>query len=137
MNNGKNLLIQFLVGVVMLVFGLYWFTNSVAVTSSLFGGFGGVTIGGFRVSTGLILVPFIIGIVMLFFDFHSILAKLVTGIGFLVIIAAIIASLNFHMRHISLYELLVMLVLIFGGLALVVKVLFSDPDKKDDSSKKK
>lgn len=137
MKKEKNPLLVFLAGLAMLAAGLYWFASSIHVTSR----FGGSIAwgGGFRTPTGLIIVPFIVGIVWLFIDFDSIVAKFIIGIGILIIIAGIIKSTQFYMKSMDLYEYLLMLVFIFGGGALVCKILFqnsaSDSEKKEKRKK--
>lgn len=129
----RNPFLQFLIGLAMLVAGGYWFLASVTVTT----GFYGLTLGGFRLNGGLVVVPFIAGIIWLFLNFDSIGAKILTGLGLLVILASVIMSTRFIFQSRSLYEYLIMLVLIFGGAALCGQVLFAKPkneliDKKDD-----
>ena len=53
MKRGKNSLLGFLAGVVMLAAGLYWFMSSVTVTT----GFYSFRIGQFSTG-GLIVIPF-------------------------------------------------------------------------------
>ena len=117
----------------MLVAGGYWFLTSVTVTT----GFYGITLGNFRINGGLVVVPFIAGIIWLFLNFDSIGAKILTGLGLLIILASVIMSTRFIFQSRSLYEYLIMLVLIFGGAALCGQVLFAKPktelvDKKED-----
>lgn len=129
----RNPFLQFLIGLGMLVAGGYWFLTSVTVTT----GFYGLTLGNFRISGGLVVVPFIAGIIWLFLNFDSIGAKILTGAGLLIILASVIMSTRFIFQSRSLYEYLIMLILIFGGAALCGQVLFAKPnreliDKKDD-----
>lgn len=134
MKKEKNPLLVFLGGLVMLAVGLFWFTNSVTVTSGFFSR--GIYVGNMNIKSGMIIVPFIVGIVLLFINFDSIVAKLVTGLGMLIIIAGIIMSTDLHLQTMPLYAWLVMLVFIFGGAALVLKVLLGpvDKNKKDKES---
>ena len=134
MKKEKNPLLVFLGGLVMLAVGLFWFTNSVTVTSGFFSR--GIYIGNMNIKSGMIIVPFIVGIVLLFINFDSIAAKLVTGLGMLIIIAGVIMSTDLHLQTMPLYAWLVMLVFIFGGAALVLKVLLGpvDKNKKDKES---
>ena len=60
----KNELLQFVAGLVMLIVGLYIFSQKVMVHSGFFGS--GISIGGFHVNSGLILIPMIAGIVWMF-----------------------------------------------------------------------
>lgn len=123
----RNPFLQFLIGLVMLAAGGYWFMSSVTVTT----GFYGLHLGNFHVSGGLVVVPFIAGIIWLFLNTDSIGAKLLTGIGLVIILASVIMSTTFVFQSRTLYEYLIMLVLIFGGAALSLQVLFAKP--KDDS----
>lgn len=122
MKKRRNEFLEFVVGILLLVVGLYWFMSSVTVTS----GFFGMMMGGFRVG-GLVVVPFLVGIVWMFINTEAILAKVVAILGFILIIASIIASTTFIFRSRTLYEYLLMLVFIFGGLGLIMRVLFAKP----------
>lgn len=62
MKDAKNELMQFVAGVVMLAVGLYIFSQKVIV----FSGYGFFFLGGGRFSSGLIIIPLIIGIVWMF-----------------------------------------------------------------------
>ena len=125
----QNDLLVFLGGLAMLVAGLYWLTTKVTVSSSFFGG--AFSFGGVNINSGLIVVPFIACIVWLFVNPDSLWAKICLGLSVILIIAAIIMSTHLHMRSTTLYEYLLMLVFIFGGGALVLKVI-SNPKYKDD-----
>lgn len=123
----RNPFIQFIIGLAMLVAGGYWFMSSVTVTT----GFYGLRIGNMHVSGGLVVIPFIAGVIWMFLNSDSIGAKILTGLGLVVILASVIMSTNFVFHNRTLYEYLVMLVLIFGGAALTLQVLLAKP--KEDS----
>lgn len=128
MKNAKNELLELLGGLAMLVVGLYWFSLNVSVSSSFFSS--GLRIGGFNIHSGLIIVPFIIAVILVFINPESFGRKLFLGISVLLIIASVIYSTNFHLATMTLFEWVGILVLIFGGLALVCKILFK-PTPKD------
>ncbi|MCI9477796.1 MAG: hypothetical protein HFI21_02170 [Lachnospiraceae bacterium] len=128
MRKKRNPLGQFVIGMIMLAAGLYWFMSNVTVSTYF-----GFRFMGFRFAGGLVVLPFIVGIIWLFLNVDSIGAKLLTGIGVVIILASIISNLQFVFRGVSLYVYLVMLILIFGGSALVGQVLFRWP--KDDDEK--
>lgn len=129
MKKERNELWEFVIGLAMLVVGLYLFMQKVTVSSSFFNG--GFRLGSVNVSAGLVVVPLIIGIIMVFVKPESFLSKLVAGLGLLLIIVSIIASTTMRLVSVSLYEWILFLVLIFGGLALVCKILFKAPSNKD------
>ena len=130
----QNDLLTFLGGLAMLVAGLYWFMTKVSVTSGFFGGTFGF--GGMNFSSGLVVVPFIVTIVWLFVNPDSFFAKICVGLSILLIVAAIILSTRLHFERTSLYEYLLMLVFIFGGGAMVLKVLCNPKYRDDDDEKK-
>lgn len=122
-----NPLMQFMIGLIMLVAGGYWFMTSVTVTT----GFYGLTFGDFRINGGLVVVPFIAGIIWIFIS-DSIGGKILTVLGLVAIIASVIMSTHFVFERRTLYEYLIMLVLIFGGAGLCMKVLFAKPKGYND-----
>jgi hypothetical protein len=122
----KNSMVTFLVGLVMLVAGLYWLTTMVQVTT-MWGN--ALRIGGVSVPTGLTLVPLIAGILWIFFNPKSLPAKLLLIAGAVIIIASILMSVRFHLPRVSLYEFILVFVGIAGGCGLIARVLFTDPNK--------
>ena len=130
MKRRRNPLGQFVIGMVMLAAGLYWFMSNVTVSTYF-----GFHIWGYRLGVGLVVVPFIAGIIWLFLNVDSMGAKILTVVGVVIILAAVISNIRFIFRSTSLYVYLVMLILIFGGAALVGQVLFRWP--KDEDEKKK
>ena len=130
MKKRRNPLAQFLIGLIMLAAGLYWFMSNVTVSTHF-----GLRLWGFHFGAGLVVVPFIAGIIWLFLNVDSVGAKLLTILGVLIILASIISNIRFVFRATSLYVYLIMLILIFGGAALVGQVLLGGPKDKDGRSK--
>jgi len=105
---------EFLIGLAMAVAGGYLLTTHVAVTS------GSWTIGGYS-AFGMSLVPFIFGVAILFFNGRSILGWLLLFGGVVIILTGIIMNLQIYFRSANLFELIIMLVLLFGGLGLLAR----------------
>lgn len=136
MKNEKNELLEFLGGIAMLAVGLYWFSINVSVTSGFFSS--GIRLGFVNLNSGVVIVPFIIAVILIFMKPESFSRKLFLGISILLIIASVIYTTRFHLAPMSLFEWAGILVLIFGGLALVCKILFKPvPGKKDKDKDKK
>lgn len=129
MKRERNELVEFLLGAAMLTAGLYLFCNKITVSMGFFGGI--LNFGGVSVSSGLTVIPVVMGVVLIFLYPEAFIGKLVTGLGFVIIIAAVIASTRLYLPRITLMEWLLYLVLIFGGAALVIRVLFTEP--KDEN----
>jgi hypothetical protein len=107
---------MFLLGLVLAVAGAYLLIDRVVVHTTGWGFFG-------LNSFGLSLVPFLLGIFLLFVNGRSIIGWLLTLAGVIIIFAGILANLSIFFRPTSLFSTLVMLVLLVGGLGLIVKAL--------------
>ena len=129
MKKAKNELLQLLAGLLMLVAGLFIFSQKVMVTSAFFGY--GFSFGGIHLGNGLIMVPFIIGIVWMFGSGGSLLSKLFTIASVVIIIAAVVMTSNISLMRMTLYEWVLILVLIFGGAGLLARLLLSDRKETD------
>jgi len=106
----------FFFGLGMTIGGGYLFMNHVQVGQGFWHRFG-------RGTHGLALLPLIIGIGFLFFNAKSIIGWILTGGGTLVIFLGVIVSLRFYFPRTSLFNLLVMLVLLVGGIGLMLRSL--------------
>ena len=110
----------FLLGIIMIVVGGYLLMNQVTVH----GGFWRFDfLGGYGRSFGITLLPLLFGIGILFFDGRSFAGRVLTGAGALFILAGIIANLDIHFRQTTLFNTIVMLILLVGGTGLVVRAV--------------
>lgn len=125
----ENELLEFLGGLAMLVVGLYWFSTNVNVSSSFFSGF---ALGGVKVNSGMVIVPFIIAVVLCVINSESFGCKVFLGLSILLIIASVVASTRIYLNTMSLFEWVGVLVLIFAGAALLAKILFKPVKTKDN-----
>jgi len=128
------------IGVLLLGFalacaGAWLLTDQVVVSGDYFGSGFMLPIVNHRMNSfGLSLIPFIIGIGFLFFDGKSLAGWLLTIAGLVIILAGILMSLHIYFRPTSLFNTLVMLVLLFGGLGLIFRSLKSTPRTPDRGS---
>jgi uncharacterized protein len=79
-----------------------------------------VVAGGYL---GLSLLPLLAGIAFLFFDGKSIVGWLLTAAGAVIILAGVLMHMDIYFRQTSLFNTLVMLALLFGGVGLVARSL--------------
>ena len=132
MKEAKNELLQFVAGVIMLVVGLYILSQKVMVSST----YGFFSLWGGTFSSGLIMIPFIIGVVWMFVTGGSFASKVFTALSVLLIIVSIIVSTRIWLVRITMYEWVLILVLMFGGVGLVAKVLFANNKSERATGKK-
>jgi hypothetical protein len=108
---------QFFVGLgLAVVVGAYLLTQQVTVHSGYW------MLGGYN-AFGLSLVPFIIGVGMLFFDGKSKLGLFLLFAGVLVIATGIVMNLNIYFQPTSLFNTLLMLGMTAAGIGLVLRAL--------------
>jgi hypothetical protein len=131
MKDAKNELMQFVAGIVMLAVGLFIFSQKVIVHSGFFGFGGMMSFGAMRVGSGLIMVPLIIGIIWMFASGASFASKIFTGLSVLLIIVSVIMSTYINLVSMTLFDWILILVLIFGGVGFIAKVLLGN--RKDDT----
>ena len=105
---------EFLLGVVMTCVGGYLLTNQVTVAGSYWSFYGAETFG-------VTLVPMLFGIALIFWNGRSIAGWALTLGGALIILAGVIANLHIYFRPATLFNTIVMLVLVVGGLGLIAR----------------
>jgi hypothetical protein len=107
---------SFVIGLILACLGGYLLTNQVMVTSSYWNLYGTNTFG-------ITLLPMLIGVAMLFWNGRSVLGWLLTVAGGLFILAGVIANLHIYFAPTSLFNTIVMLVLLVGGLTLIARAM--------------
>ncbi|MCS6824035.1 MAG: hypothetical protein NZ529_07035 [Cytophagaceae bacterium] len=114
---------KFFLGLVMIMGGGYLLLNSIQVTNGFHFGYPLYTFGAYSLTSGMVLIPFMIGVGLIFFNYKNILGWLLAGGSLVALIFGVISSIHFSMRHMSLFELLVILVLLVGGIGLFLASL--------------
>lgn len=109
---------HFMLGIVMTAIGGYLLFNQVQVHSQGYWRWG---IGNYGTSFGMTLIPLLLGIGIMFVNGKSLAGRFLTGIGVLLIVVGIIANLDIHFRETSLFNTLLMLGLLAGGIGLVIR----------------
>jgi hypothetical protein len=107
---------QFFLGLAMAIGGAYLLTSQVTVSSGFWAYFGPHTFG-------LTLLPLMFGVGILFFDGKSVLGWILTGASAVIILLGILVNLQIYFQPTSLYNTIIMLVLLAGGLGLVARSL--------------
>ena len=108
---------MFLLGVGMAAAGAFLLTSRVVVHTNGWGRFWGFS--GFGIS----LIPLLIGVGFLFYDGRSLIGKLLTFIGVVIIFAGILMNLDIYFQQTPLFATLMMMVLLAGGVGLVIRSL--------------
>src|ERR1044071_10426257 len=107
---------EFFLGLIMAIAGGYLIVSRVVVASSFW------SIGGYN-TFGLSLVPLIFGIGILFFNGKSIVGWLLLFVGIVIIFTGILMNLQIYFQSTSLFNTIIMLVLLAGGIGLIFRAL--------------
>ena len=105
---------EFLLGYVMTCVGGYLLSNQVSVVGSYWSFWGTNTFG-------ITLLPLLFGVGILFWNGRSVIGWLLTAAGALFILAGVIANMHIYFQPTSLFNTLVMLVLLVGGIGLIAR----------------
>ena len=112
--------IEFYMGILLIVAGLFFLLSKAVVRS----GFYGFSLGGLSISSGLVVIPLMLGIIWLVNNPKSILARLITIAGSIFIVGSIIINIRITFTTTSMFDYLIMMLLIAGGLGLMIKACF-------------
>jgi hypothetical protein len=109
---------HFLLGFIMTCVGGYLVAHRVSVEGSYWGFYGPNTFG-------ITLIPMLFGVGLLFFNGKSVIGWLLTIGGGCFILAGILANMHIYFRSTTLFDTLVMLVLLVGGLGMIARSMRS------------
>src|SRR6266566_9466873 len=105
---------EFLLGLIMSCVGGYLLSNQVSVVGSYWSFWGAN-------SFGITLIPLLFGVGILFYNGKSILGWLLTIAGALFILGGVLANMHIYFERTSLFNALMMLVLLVGGIGLIAR----------------
>ena len=114
---------NFFIGIVMIIAVGYLLLRGIMVRPQFGLGNAMYSIGGFPITTGLVLVPFAFGVGMIFYNSRNWIGWLLTGGSVVALVVGVIASINFTLVRMSAFDLLVIIILLVGGLGLFLRSL--------------
>lgn len=114
---------KFLLGLVMMCGGFYMLLNGIVVSSNFGFGVRLFGSGGFGLTGGMIMIPLLIGIAMIFYNARNYLGWGIAIASLGALIFGVISSVSLNLRTMTAFELLVILTLAFGGLGLFLNSL--------------
>lgn len=119
---------KFFLGLVMLCGGFYMLFKSIIVSGSF--GLGARLFGaaGHDISGGMILIPFAIGVGMVFYNAKNYLGWALAIGALAALVIGVIASVQVSLATMSAFDLIVILVLAIGGLGLFLGSLRAAAD---------
>ncbi len=120
---------SFILGFLMMCMGFYLLMQSIIVTRSFglgmglfhFAFFGGPVI----ITSGMILIPLVFGIGMVFYNSRSVLGWALAIGSLAALVAGVLMNLQITIRTMTLFDLITILVLFIGGIGLFLRSLRS------------
>lgn len=119
-SNGGNGL-SFFVGIIMVAAGVFMvFQNTMT-----WEGFGnGILFGGWQMPEGLLILPFLIGIIILIATDKPIIGWIFIIIGVIILLLSVLMAMKFTWKQTSLFQTILMFGLIAAGAGFIVKGMF-------------
>ena len=105
---------EFVIGFVMACLGAYLLSNQVKVVGSYWSFWG-------TNSFGITLLPMLFGVGILFWKGKSTIGWLLTIAGALFILGGVLANMQIYFQPTSLFNTIIMLVLLVGGIGLIAR----------------
>jgi hypothetical protein len=116
----------FVVGLIMACAGFYLLLDNIVVTQGFSFGYALYRInyaGGWNVTGGGLLIPFIFGVGWIFYNARAPWGWILAGGSLSAIFIGVLMSQSISIRTMSLLNLMIILVLAFGGLGLFIRSL--------------
>jgi hypothetical protein len=113
-----------ILGFVMMCAGFYLLLQSIVVTENFFLGAGLYHfsfLGGASVTSGMILIPLVFGIGIIFYNTSNLLGWALALGSLAALLVGVIVNTHFTLRSMSLFEMLSIFVLAIGGLGLFLR----------------
>ncbi|WP_144213245.1 hypothetical protein [Shewanella donghaensis] len=114
---------SFFIGLIMMCGGFYMLLNAIKITSSFGMGHSLYRMGGMSLTSGMIMIPFMFGIGLMFYNAKNIFGWILTFGSLVGLIFGVISSINFRFTHMSAFDLIVILVLSIGGIGIFLRSL--------------
>ena len=108
---------EFIVGVLLAFTGAYLILSRITVTTGFW------SFGGMQHPVGVLMVPLVFGVGVLFNNGKSVLGWVLTLGSILAIVLGVLLNLNIYFQHTSLITFLVMVGALGAGFGLIFKSL--------------
>ncbi len=118
---------RFFLGFIMMCAGFYMLLSAITIRSGFDMGLGiyrfSMMGGQFNVTSGMIFIPLILGVGMIFYNARNMIGWLVSLGALGSLIFGVVSTLRMGFRPMNAFDLITILVLAFGGLGLFLSSL--------------
>lgn len=113
----------FLIGVIMMIGGGYLLLDGIVVRPNFGIGSRVFGIGGVSITSGMVLIPFMFGVGMIFYNSRNWLGWGIVGASLVALVFGVIANMTLQLERMSAFDLIIILVLLVGGIGLFLRSL--------------
>ena len=113
----------FLLGLVMMCGGGYLLLRSIIVRPNFGIGTSIYSFGNFSVTSGMVLIPFMFGVGIIFYNSKNWIGWLLAGGSLVALVFGVIANMTLQLDRMTAFELITILVLTVGGIGLFLRSL--------------
>ena len=114
---------SFLIGLVMMIGGGYLLLNGIVVRPNFGIGSRVFGIGGVSITSGMVLIPFMFGVGMIFYNSRNWAGWILAVGAMIALVFGVIANMTLQLERMSAFDLIVILVLLVGGIGLFLRSL--------------
>lgn len=114
---------SFLLGLIMMIGGGYLLLNGIIIRPNFGVGSVAFRLGGLPVTSGMILIPFMFGVGMIFYNARNWIGWILAGGSLVALVFGVIANMTLQFSRMSAFDLIVILVLLVGGIGLFLRSL--------------
>ncbi|MBM7068055.1 hypothetical protein [Actibacterium sp. 188UL27-1] len=114
---------SFLLGLIMMCAGGYLLLRGIVVRPNFGFGTPVFAVGQFPITSGMVLVPFMFGVGMIFYNGRNIIGWLLAVGSIVALIFGVITSIDLRLVSMTAFDLLVILILLVGGIGLFLRSL--------------
>lgn len=113
----------FLIGLIMMIGGGYLLLDGIVVRPNFGLGARAFGIGGVSITGGMILIPFMFGVGIIFYNSKNWIGWLLAGGSLVALVFGVIANMTLQLDRMTAFELITILVLTVGGIGLFLRSL--------------
>ena len=113
----------FIISIIMIVGGGYLLLNSIVIRPNFGMGAVAFRLGGLPITSGIIFIPFMFGVGMIFYNAKNWFGWILAGAALVALVFGVIANMEVQLARMSAFDLIVILVLLVGGIGLFLRSL--------------
>ena len=120
---------RFFIGLIMMVAGGYLFFDAIRVTHNFHFGYAIYSFGAFRMTTGMTLIPLVFGLGFIFYNSRNPIGWALSVASLVMLGFGVISTIQFRLRSMSAFELIMIFILLMGGIGLFLSSLRTYEEK--------